>query len=535
MNQLNVSIQQSIVALLAQGWSQRRIARELELNRETVARYAPAKPATNVAHGVGEAAEPKPASNLAHGSDSEHSPPAKPATNLAIGSAEPSDGDAKPATNVALGVRSGPPSLCAPFALHIEAALQAGLSAQRIYQDLVCEHGFGGAYGSVKRFVRSLACTLELPFRRMECAPGDELQIDFGCGAWIQEDDRRRRRPHLFRAVLSHSRKGYSEVVWRQNTETLIRCVENAFRHFNGVTATLVPDNLKAAVLQPDWFDPELNPKLRAFCEHYGTTLLPTKPAMPRHKGKVEAGVKYAQANALKGREFTSLAAQNIFLSDWERTVADTRLHGTIRQQVGTFFLQVEQPKLRALPASLFPSFEEAPRKVHRDGHVAYQRSYYSVPPEYVGCDVWVRAESRLVRLYNQRFVPIGVHVRAEPGRFATDAAHIHSHKRAIIERGADYMLERCRLLGAQCGAWAEGLMTHRGPEALRALQGLLALAREHPIADLERACGRAVHLGLWRLREVRRLVQCGEQVVQVDFLQAHPLIRDLRHYHIDP
>ena len=45
--------------------------------------------------------------------------------------------------------------------------------------------------------------------------------------------------------------------------------------------------NLKAAVLQADWFDPELNPKLRAFCEHYGTALLPTKPAMPRHKGKI--------------------------------------------------------------------------------------------------------------------------------------------------------------------------------------------------------------------------------------------------------
>lgn len=140
-----------------------------------------------------------------------------------------------------------------------------------------------------------------------------------------------------------------------------------------------------------------------------------------------------------------------------------------------------------------------------------------------------------MVRLYNQRFVPIAVHARAEPGRFATAEAHIHSHKRVIIERGGAYMLERCRLLGAQCGAWAEGLMHHRGPEALRALQGLLALAREHPMAELERACGRAVHLGLWRLREVRRLGQCGEQVVQVDFLQAHPLIRDLSHYQLNP
>ena len=503
MNQLKVSIQLSIIVLTTRGWSRRRVARALGVDRATVGRQlrraqAEANAATNPAHGSAKDPPPKPATNPAH------------------------------------GARPGPASLCQPLATVIETAVHAGLSVQRIYQDLVREHDFRGAYGSVKRFVHRLVQVHELPFRRMECEPGEEMQIDFGQGAWIAEPDRRRRRPHhLFRAVLSHSRKAYSEVVWRQDTETFIRCLENAFRHFLGVTATLVVDNLKAAVLQPDWFDPELNPKLRAFCSFYGTALLPTKPAMPRHKGKIEAGVKYAQANALKNRTFTSLAEQNAFLSEWERTIADTRLHGTIRQQVGTYFTQVEQTALRPLPASLFPCFEEAPRKVHRDGHVAYQRAFYSVPPEYLGCDVWVRAEARLVRIFNQRFEPIGVHVRAEPGRFATDDAHIHAHKRVIIERGADYMLERCRLLGAHSGAWAEGLLAQRGPEAMRTLQGLLALAREHPVLELERACGRAVHLGLWRLRAVRQLLLQGEQVVQIDFLQVHPLIRDLSHYQL--
>ena len=83
---------------------------------------------------------------------------------------------------------------------------------QRIYQDLVAGHGFAGGYDAVKRFVRQLAHRTELPFRRMECAPGHELQVDFGQGAWVMEDGWRR-RPHLFRVVLSHSRKGYSEAV----------------------------------------------------------------------------------------------------------------------------------------------------------------------------------------------------------------------------------------------------------------------------------------------------------------------------------
>jgi len=150
----------------------------------------------------------------------------------------------------------------------------------------------------------------------------------------VVEPDGRKRRPHLFRAVLSHSRKGYTEVVWRQDTESFLRCIENAFRAIGGVTRTVVVDNLKAAVLQADWYDPELNPKLAEFARFYGTVILPCKPGMPRHKGKCEAGVDYAQENAVKGRRFESLGAQNIYLAEWERNVADTRIHGTIHQQV---------------------------------------------------------------------------------------------------------------------------------------------------------------------------------------------------------
>ena len=117
-----------------------------------------------------------------------------------------------------------------------EAAVSVGLSAQRIYQDLVGEHGFTGSYQAVKRFVRQLRESQPVPFVRMEVEPGMEAQVDFGQGAWVMVDGKRK-RPHLFRIVLSHSRKGYSEVVWRQTTESFIRCLENAFRYFGGVPA----------------------------------------------------------------------------------------------------------------------------------------------------------------------------------------------------------------------------------------------------------------------------------------------------------
>ena len=217
MNQLTVSLQHSIATLAAKGWSARKIARELDVDRETVRRYRPV----------------------------EDSKPAIPPTGSEDASTP------KPA-NVPAGSKAGRTSQCAPWSAIIEQGLLAGLSAQRIYQDLAAGHGFTGGYDSVKRFVRQLSRRVEPPFRRMECGPGQELQVDFGLAAWVIEDGKRR-RPHLFRAVLSHSRKAYSEVVWRQTSESFIRCLENAFRYFGGVPATVVIDNLKAGVIQADW------------------------------------------------------------------------------------------------------------------------------------------------------------------------------------------------------------------------------------------------------------------------------------------
>ena len=510
MNQLNVNLQQAIVLLARNGSSGREIARQLGIYRGTVARYL-----------ARAAAEPAIATPGSPGD-----PTSKPAIPLAGLEGLP---DPKPAISTP-GSLAGRQSLCAPWQARIEAALDLGLTAQRIYQDLVVGHGFTGSYQSVKRFARHWRQTQPRPFCRMEVAAGAEAQVDFGQGAPVIGHPGRR-RPHLFRLVLSHSRKAYSEVVWRQTTEQFIRCLENAFRHFGGVPRTLVIDNLRAAVARADWYEPELNPKVAEFAQHYGTVILPTRPAMPRHKGKVEAAVKYAQNNALAGRKFTSLAQQNLFLSEWERSVADTRIHGTTRQQVGTVFAQVEQAALLPLPPGLFPHFSEAPRTVHRDGHVELLKAYYSVPPEYVGRKVVVRWEARLVRIHNQRMEVIAVHLRAEPGKFSTDPQHLQGPHRRFIQRGADYLLDRARVLGRHTGSWAEAMYAQRGMAGVRVLHGLLALAGKHPVAALERASATALHHGAWRLRDLRQLLELPVPAAQMDFLETHPLIRSLEAY----
>ena len=323
--------------------------------------------------------------------------------------------------------------------------------------------------------------------------------------------------------------------MWRQSTESFVGCLENAFRHFGGVPKRLVIDNLKAAVARGDWYDPEIHPKLQSFARHYGTVFLPTRPYTPRHKGKVESGVKYVKRNALKGRLFTSLADENRFLSNWETQVADQRIHGTTKQQVEKLFAAAERRELLPVPAERFPFFHEAHRAVHRDGHLEVDKAFYSVPPEFVGRRLWVRWDGRLVRVFNDRWEQIAVHAKAEPGRFRTAAEHIPTEKVSAVERGTDALLRQVASIGPHTRQWAEATTQVRGVEAVRVLVGLKYLAGKHPSADLEEACRVALTYGAHRLRTIRQLLRRrGQEQRQFGFLAEHPIIRPLSDYSLE-
>jgi len=550
-HRLKMAIVDSIFQLRALHWSARRIALHLDIDRGTVGKYlkrseSGPKPAIPPAGSAGsKAATYPPAPGTADADDdpadpAAESPDSKPAIPPA-GSLGENGGlsdaarwkdshGAKPPPECP--AKLGRPSECQPHQATILAKLEQALSAQRIFQDLVVEHGFAGGYDSVKRFVRKLGRGRALPMRRMECAAGEEAQVDFGTGAPIVGPDGKRRKTHVFRIVLSHSRKAYSEATFRQTTEDFIACLENAFWHFGGCPKVLVIDNLRAAVKHPDWFDPELVPKLRSFCGHYGIVILPTKPYMPRHKGKVESGVKYVQGNALKAKQFPSLPKENEHLAHWESSVADTRIHGTTRQHVGRVFLEAERPALQPLPRERFPFFQEAPRKVSRDGHVEVAKAYYSVPPEYLGNTVWARWDARLVRIFNQRFELIATHVRHEKGRFSTDARHLAPEKINGIERGVGYLLGKVRDIGPHTHQWAEAMLTARGIEGTRVLQGVLSLTRRHPCEALEKACEIALSYGAFHLRVLRQLAgRHADRQTSLPFLDEHPIIRPLADY----
>jgi transposase len=518
-NLLKMTVVQSILSLHSQGWSNRRIALALLINRRTVGRYvrqhqaagskctsAPIEPARLVADSKCTTA------------------PTGPAPPIGLAPSDPSGTGA---------ARSSPTSRCATWRDFILARREQGLTAKRSHQDLLAEPGTEQiSYDSVRRFLKRLGVKRPVPFRRMECEPGQEAQVDFGKGARVLTAEGKRRKTHVLRVVLSHSRKAYSESCFRQTSEDFLRVLENAFWHFGGVPKTLVVDNLKAAVLRADWFDPELNPKLQSFAQHYGTVILPTRPRTPRHKGKVERGVGYVQDNGLKGHEFASLEAQNRHLVHWEETVADTRIHGTTKRQVGKLFREAERAALAPLPRERFPFFHEAQRIVSRDGHIEVAKAYYSAPPEYLGRTVWARWDARLVRLFNHRLEQIAVHLRREPGKFSTLGEHLVPEKISGVERGAVWLLNKIQILGEQAQAWSQAMLKARGIAGVRVLQGLLALSKRHSCEALDQACATALSYSAFQLRTIRQLLKHRAPAQQpLPLLDEHPIIRPLSDY----
>ena len=164
-NYLKVDKRQQVVALLELGWSYRRIESEAGVRRETASRYDKLRRS--------KAAKVFPGSEGVSGrgiNDLGDSGSAKPA-KVTPGS------ESKPA-KVFPGTKPRQCSSSAVFHDEIVEKVEAGLSAKRVWQDLVEEFGYGHAYESVKRYVLKLKVQRRV-VTVLHPAPGEEAQVDF--------------------------------------------------------------------------------------------------------------------------------------------------------------------------------------------------------------------------------------------------------------------------------------------------------------------------------------------------------------------
>lgn len=519
-NYLKTSKIQQITALLELGWTYRRIEAETGVRRETISRYnriRQSKPAK-----VFPGSEGSDADENAGFIASEPSKPAKATAGSDSKAAKTFPGSSLP-----------PRSSAAPYRDAILKKLDAGLSIQRIWQDLVEEYGFGYSYEAIKRYIRKLP----RPKRAVgvfHSAPGEEGQVDFFKGApTLDQVTGQWKRPWVFRMTLCHSRHGYEESVWDQTLETFLRLHENAFADFDGVPKVIRHDNLKAAVVRACLYDPDSNEIYEAFARHWGFAPLPTKPRNPQENGKQERSGGYVKDNALKGRRFDSLEEQNEYLKKWNRTIARLRIHGTTRRQVITHFLEIEKPALQPLATERFSFFRSGERSVHPDGHVEVKGAFYPAPLNLLGRQIRVRWDRNLVRLYHND-TQVAVYPRLRPGQYAARAGEsvtATSSQKAFTNK----LLARCERVGMPLREWAEAAIEERGVRAIRLIQGVLGLTRSHPRERILAAARTATIHRQFRYKTLQRLAQqYEEKTASQPLLFEHPSIRPITDYRLE-
>jgi transposase len=517
-NYLKMPKKSQVLALLELGWSYRRIEAETGVRRETVSGYDRQRRSNAAKTFPGSDASPPSASpDLPPGDDS------NPAKTFA-------GSEANPAKTFA-GSPPRPRFAAAIYRTAIVEKLDAGLSLQRIWQDLVEEYGYGASYESVKRFVRTLA-----PKRRavgvFHSAPGAEGQIDFFRGApTLDAATGEWRRPWVFRLTLGHSRHGYEEAVWDQKLATFLGLHERAFRDLGGVPRVIRHDNLKAAVVRACFYDPDSHDVYLAFAAHWGFTPLPTQPRTPQENGKQERSGGYVKSNALKGRRFDSLDAQNAFLRHWNRTIARLRIHGTTRRQVWTHFIEVEQAALQPLASDPFPFFTSGERTVHTDGHVEVGAAFYPVPLALLGQKVRVRWDAHLVRVFNSDML-VAVHARVREGVYAPRAgeAEASTRQQAFVDR----LVGQCERVGPALKEWADAALAARGVRAIRLIQGVLGLTRKHPRERVLGAIAEAHARQHFRYQTIRQLVERTPARPTPTLRSADPAIRPMTQYTLE-
>lgn len=152
---------------------------------------------------------------------------------------------------------------------------------------------------------------------------------------------------------LSYSRLDYYEVVFDQSVETWINCHIKAFTYFGGVPEVIKLDNLKAGVINANFYEPVYQKEYLRLAKHYNTLLHPCRPYQPQEKGKVESGIKYVKNNFFAGRKFSSYNELTSSLTKWQERV-NTRVHGTTRKVPNELFAKEESNCLKELPIDAF-------------------------------------------------------------------------------------------------------------------------------------------------------------------------------------
>ena len=145
---------------------------------------------------------------------------------------------------------------------------------------------------------------------------------------------------------------------------------------------------------------------------------------------------------------------------------------------------------------------------MHRDCHVVFSRDFYSVPHQYVGEHLMLRATSNLVEIYYDHKL-VKVHARTQPGeKCKTDIKDYPETARKYLEQTPKKCLQEAKALGPSVHHLLKNLLEVPTTTTLRKAHAILRLANQYGNDRLEMACHRALEYNNWEFKSIKKILE---------------------------
>lgn len=361
----------------------------------------------------------------------------------------------------------------------------------------------------LKQFLQAANPSMVLPH-----APAKELMVDFA-GKKLHYVDRLTGElidVQVLVCTLPYSDYGFAIALRSQRTEDFIGGLQACLEHLGGVPQILVPDNLKAAVIEANRYEPTLNVALNDFCAHHNMAVLSTRVRKPQDKALVENHVKLVYQ-----RVFAPLHEQTFFdLETLNHEIKRLMDHHNARAMQRkpnsrlTEFAAAEKPHLGPLPAEPFQLKYYSQHKVGKNNHVyvSQDKHSYSVPFRLIGRTVKLVRTATMAYIYDQG-EQVAVHARGfKQGGYTRVTEHLCSAHQAYSDRSPEYYMGKAKQISPELGVLFERIFGQPvPPEVLyKGCNGILNLAGKAPLAHIARVCEDAISCGVYTYRFIENL-----------------------------
>jgi transposase len=354
---------------------------------------------------------------------------------------------------------------------------------------------------------------------------GDKMYVDFAGKTlpYVDTETGEILQAEIFVSILGASQLTYVEAVASQQTEDFILGCENSLYYFGGAPCGIVPDNLKAAVIKSDKYEPILNEVFRDFVHHYNITALPAGPYRPTHKALVEGAVKLIYSSVYTHiKEDVTYTLKELNKAIWNALEEhNNRLMKGRPYSRRQMYNEIECNALQELPGIRYELKRRKTVTVQKNNHVCLHedKHYYSVPFKYIGRKVTVQYNQSDVEII-YKYDCIARHTRnRRPYSYTTVSDHLASNHQYRTDWNPETFLSRAKEVGPSTQKYLSIILekAQHAEQSFKSCQGILSYASRAGKDRLEKACERAIYYQDYSYRTIRIILEENHDMLPLD------------------